>query len=439
MAWIPEGFPVGGNGKKRRRSVIGSTGESGRGDPAGPARDLYLLYAATFLRALATGLIGVLLGIYLAQLRFDAARIGYVIGAGLAGCTAATLFVTVAGNRVGRKRALIGIAILGGAGGIAAALVSGFHAALAAAFFGMLNGMGRDRGAALVIEQAILPATVPDESRTRAFAWYNVLQDAGHAFGSLLAGAPYLFRALLPIGEVASFRLTVGMSALLALLTILPYTRLSPEVEVPAGLKNAPITPGSRRILIRISSLFAVDSLAGGFLVSSLLSYFFYRRFGASEGSVAVLFFAARMLNALSHPAAAWLAKRFGLVNTMVFTHVPSSLFLLTVPFAPDFPVAAALFLVREGLVEMDVPTRQSYVMAMVRPEERTVASGATNLVRVASWAVAPLFAGALMQGVSLGTPIVIGAGMKIAYDFLLYAAFRKAKPPEESGKPGPA
>ena len=413
-------------------------GESPRTiSPARPIRDLLLLYVTAFLRALSTGLIGVLLGIYLAKLGFNAAQIGYVIGAGLAGGACATLLVTFAGDRFGRKRALVCIAMFGAVGGLAAAVASTFSSILAAAFLGMLNGMGRDRGAALVLEQAILPVTTTDENRTKAFAWYNVLQDAGHAIGSLLAGAPYLFRAVLPASENASFRIAMGLSAALILVTAALYQNLSPAVEVPAAQKKVPVTPETRRILFRLSSLFAVDALAGGFLVSSLLSYFFYRRFGTTEGTVAVLFFAARTLNAFSHLGAAWLAKRIGLVNTMVFTHIPSSVFLLTVAFAPNFPVAAVLFLLREGLVEMDVPTRQSYVMAVVRPEERVVASGVTHLVRVGAWAVAPSFAGALMQGVSLGIPIMIGAGMKIAYDLLLYAAFRKAKPPEETVKAG--
>ena len=401
--------------------------------PSRPIRDLLLLYVTAFLRALSTGLIGVLLGIYLAKLGFDATQIGYLIGAGLAGGACATLLVTLAGDRFGRKRALVWIAMFGAVGGLAAAVASTFSTILAAAFLGMLNGMGRDRGAALVLEQAILPTTTTDESRTKAFAWYNVLQDAGHAIGSLLAGAPYLFRAVFPASESVSFRLAMGLAAALILVTAVLYQNLSPEVEAPTAQKKVPVSPQTRRILFRISSLFAVDALAGGFLVSSLLSYFFYRRFGVGEGTVAILFFAARTLNAFSHLGAAFLAKRIGLINTMVFTHIPSSVFLLTVPFAPNFPVAAVLFLLREGLVEMDVPTRQSYVMAVVRPEERTVASGVTHLVRVGAWAVAPSFAGALMQGVTLGIPIMIGAGMKIVYDLLLYTAFRKTRPPEET------
>jgi len=191
--------------------------------------------------------------------------------------------------------------------------------------------------------------------------------------------------------------------------------------------------PESRRIVAKISALFALDGLGGGFLTSALLTYFFFERFGVGGGTISLLFFGARVLNAFSHLGAAWLAARIGLVNTMVFTHIPSSLLLVTVAFAPNFAVAAILFLLREGLVEMDVPTRQSYVLAVVRPEERTAATGVTSLVRLAAWAVAPLLAGFFMQSVSLALPLVIGAAMKISYDILLYFSFRSVKPPEEA------
>jgi MFS family permease len=185
-------------------------------------------------------------------------------------------------------------------------------------------------------------------------------------------------------------------------------------------------------MLWKISSLFAIDSLAGGFLTTALLSFFFHQRFGVGLETIGPLFFAARVANAVSHLGAAWLASRIGLVRTMVFTHIPSSLLLLSVAYAPNFRVAAVLFLLREGLVEMDVPTRQSYVMAVIRPEERTVASGVTHLVRLGAWAVAPVFAGAMMAGGSLVLPLVIGASMKIGYDLLLWRAFRHVAPPEE-------
>lgn len=393
--------------------------------------DRGILLAAALLRAIATGMVGVLLGIYLAARGFPPGESGLVVSAGLAGAAAAALVVTVAGDRLGRRRALVAVALLAAAGGSALVLAASVPVAAAAAFIGMVNGMGRDRGAALILDTAILPSTVSGKDRTRAFAWYSVLQDGGHALGGLAAGAPTLLRAAAGVTPLASLRVALAAAAALSLVVALLYTRLSSAAEVPAGPRTR-LTPESRRILTRISALFAVDSLAGGFLTASLLAYFFFVRFGVSEVVVGALFFAARLLNAVSHLGAAWLAGRIGLVRTMVFTHIPSSLFLATVAWAPTFPIAAALFLLREGLVEMDVPTRQSYVMAVVRPEERTVASGVTHLVRVASWAVAPAFAGFIVDAGALAWPLVIGSGMKIAYDLLLWIAFRRVRPPEE-------
>jgi MFS family permease len=403
----------------------------------GSPRDRAIIYSAAFLRALATGMIAVLIGIHLAKLRFDPASIGTVVAAGLAGATAAALLVTVAGDRIGRRRALIGLGILGALGGLAVALAAKPYIVGLAAFFGMLNGMGRDRGASMILDQVVLPATTTDDRRTYAFAYYNIVQDIGHALGSLLAGLPLLVRRFVPMAEGDSLRLAVGFYALLLLATAVLYAALSPRVEPVAPKEKVRISPETRRIVTRISALFALDGLGGGFLTTAMLSLFFYSRFHVDEGVVGALFFGARTMNALSHMGAAWLARRIGLVNTMVFTHIPSSLLLLTVPFAPSFLVAAILFLIREGLVEMDVPTRQSYVMAVVRPEERTFASGVTHIVRLGSWAAAPAFAGLFMRTASLAAPLVIGAAMKITYDVLLFSAFRSIRPPEEvAGSP---
>jgi MFS family permease len=376
---------------------------------------------------------GVLLGFHLAALGFDPRRASLVIGAGLAGGALAALAATLAADRLGRRRFLVALAVLGCAGGIVVAFGSAFAVVAAAAFLGMVNGMGRDRGAALVLEQAVLPATTTDAQRTRAFAWYNVLQDAGHASGALLAALPAALRRLAAVDEAEGLRLSLLGAALLLLATAVLYLGLGPAVETEVR-RPAVVTPETRRLVTRLAALFGLDSLGGGFLTAALVSLFFHERFGVSAETVAPLFFGARVLNAGSHVAAAALARRFGLLNTMVFTHIPSSLLLATVAFAPSFPVAAALFLLREGLVEMDVPTRQSYVMAVVRPEERTFASGVTHLVRLVGWALAPPFAGIAMQGLSLGAPLVAGAAMKIAYDVALYRAFRQVRPPEERG-----
>jgi MFS family permease len=396
-----------------------------------PSADRRWLNFAVLARSLATGMMGVLLGIYLANLHLNANAIGAVIGLGLAGAAFSTLLVTFFSDRFGRRRTLLVLTTLSVAGAVLLALSASVVTLGIAAFLGMVNGMGRDRGAALVVEQSVLPATVGDGQRTLAFAQYNVLQDVGHAVGSLLATAPALLQRFTILDSSASLQASVLIYAVLSLLPFAAYLRLSDRIEVPGGERVA-VTPATRRVLTRLSALFAIDAIGGGFLTTALLAYFFYERFGVGIESIGLLFFVARLANALSHFAAAWLAARIGLVNTMVFTHIPSSVLLLTVPFMPTFPVAAALFLLREALVEMDVPTRQSYVMAVVRPEERTVASGVTHLVRLAGWAVAPAIAGLLMSGTSLAAPLVVGAALKILYDIILWRAFRNLRPPEE-------
>lgn len=391
------------------------------------------LYSAVFVRSLATGMIGVLLGIYLSELRLGASSIGMIVGVGLGGAAAAVLLTTLYADRAGHRATLLLITFASCLGAVLLAVSTHPVALGFAALIGMVNGMGRDRGAALVVEQAALPATASDRERTMVFAKYNVLQDVGHALGALLAALPSVLQQS-GVAELAAFRMSVGVYALLSLLPVLAYWRLSSNVEAPQLDRARRVSPETRSILWKISSLFALDSIAGGFLTTALLSYFFHERFGVGVESIGLLFFAARIANAASHIAAAWLAQRIGLVNTMVFTHIPSSLLLATVPFMPSFPIAAALFLLREGLVEMDVPTRQSYVMAVVRPQERAFASGVTHLVRLAGWAIAPAIAGLLMSGSSLALPLVIGAGMKIAYDLLLWRSFRRLHPPEERG-----
>lgn len=378
-------------------------------------------------------MMAVLLGLYLARRGLDTASLGIVVAAGLAGAATASLVVTLAGDGVGRRRALMLLTVLGAAGATIAALVDHPVALGAAAFVGMLNGMGRDRGASLILEQAALPATTSDAERTAVFARYNVLQDVGHAVGSLMAGLPALAQRAAGVDDLGAMRGAFALYVILLAAALPLYRRLSPRVEGPAGGRRQRLSPASRPIVWKLCALFALDSLGGGFLTTALVALFFHERFGVGAAGLGLLFFGARAANAVSHIVAARLAARFGLVNTMVFTHIPSSLLLATVPFAPSFGVAAVLFLLREGLVEMDVPTRQSYVMAVVRPEERTVASGATHLVRMAAWAVAPAFAGVFMEQASAATPFVIGAALKIAYDLLLYAAFRRLRPPEEA------
>jgi MFS family permease len=400
------------------------------------SRNAALIYVAGFVRSATVGLVGVVLAIYLSQTGLSTAAIGVVIGSGLAGAAVATLIVGFYSDTIGRRRTLMTIAILSALGYLAFAVSNSFPVLIAVAFFGMVNGMGRDRGAASALEQAILPETTGPERRTLSLAWYNLGLDIGHACGALAAVLPTVLISWLDIDRASAHRWTFFTCAALNAATAVLYAGLSQRVEIHAsqGVQPGPVPMdrSTRRNIGKLAALFAIDSIGGGLLSSALIAYWFFRRYGLSETELGVLFFAARVLNAASHLMAAWLARRIGLVNTMVFTHLPSSLFLIATPFAPSGLAAAGLFLAREALVEMDVPTRQSYVMAIVRPEERTFASGATNVTRTVAWAIGSTLAGSMMQQM-LAAPLFVGGALKIVYDLVLYRAFRHIRPPEES------
>jgi predicted MFS family arabinose efflux permease len=326
--------------------------------------------------------------------------------------------------------------MLTGVAGIALAVSAALPVLAILAFVGMLNGTGTDRSAASALDQAIIPGLVLDAKRTWNLAWYNVLVDGGGALGAMAAALPILLQRHLAISVLHSYRLVfLGYSGLCLAVAVL-YLFLSPAVEVAnqSGLRSArtDISPESKRTIGKLTALFSLDAFGGGFLTDALVAYWFFRRFGIGEERLGLIFFAVHILNAASHLAAAWLARHIGLVRTMVFTHLPSSLFLIAVPFAPSFRVAILLLLCREALVEMDVPTRQSYVAAIVLPNERTFASGLTNLARNIFWAIGSSVAGLVMQNLAFSAPLVIGGGMKVTYDLVLYRAFRKLRPPEE-------
>jgi MFS family permease len=399
-------------------------------------RDALLIYTAGFLRSATVSLVGVTLAIHLADVGFTATQIGLLIGVGLAGSSLATLIVSLRGDAWGRRKVLVGLALLSAMGYLALAASTDAAALMPIAFVGMLNGMGRDRGAASALDQAILPGTVADDRRTWALAWYNLVLDGGHALGALAATVPTVLMRVAAADTQTAHQLTFAACAGAMLLCIVAYSGLTRQIEVGPGsttpLAPTPLDARSKRVIRRLALLFGLDSIGGGFLNSSLIAYWFFRQYGTSEADLAILFFAARVLNAVSHVAAAWLAKRIGLLNTMVWTHLPSSLLLIAAPASPTAALAAALFLAREALVEMDVPTRQSYVMAVVKPTERTFASGVTNVTRNLAWAVGPSFAGLVMQYIALAGPLVIGGALKVVYDLLLYRTFRHVRPPEE-------
>jgi MFS family permease len=399
------------------------------------SKDLLIINTAAFLRSFTFGLTGVVLGIYLFRVGLSSLKIGMVVAAGLVGAALATVGVTAKADRAGRRRTLVVLSILGAIGALALAFTPAVPVLLAMAFVGMLNGTGTDRSAAFTLEQAIIPGLVPDASRTWALAWYNVVLDTAGSLGALAAALPLVLQHWLALPLLTSYRAVFFGCAFLGVVGALLFPFASAAVEVSkSAAETLPhhISPATKKVVTKLAGLFSLDAFGGGFLTDALVAYWFFRRFGVAEESLGVLFFAVHLLNAASHLGAAWLARRIGLVKTMVFTHLPSSLFLVAAAFAPSLKIAIVLFLCREALVEMDVPTRQSYVAAVVLPNERTFASGIANLARNVFWAVGSSAAGFLMQNVAFSAPLVIGGGAKIGYDLLLYRAFRNRKPPEE-------
>jgi MFS family permease len=399
------------------------------------SKDLIIINAAAFLRSFTFGLTGVVLGIYLFRAGLSSFNIGMVVAVGLLGSALATIAVTTKADRAGRRRTLVALSLLGSIGALALAFTPAVPVLLAIAFVGMLNGTGTDRSAAFSLEQAIIPGLVSDASRTWGLAWYNVVLDAAGSLGALAAALPLLLQRWLALPLLVSYRMVFLGCAFLGAVGALLYHFASAAVEVAKSEAEAlprHISPATKKVVTKLASLFSLDAFGGGFLTDALVAYWFFRRFGIAEESLGLLFFTVHLLNAVSHLGAAWLARRIGLVKTMVFTHLPSSLFLVAAAFAPSLKVAIVLFLCREALVEMDVPTRQSYVAAVVLPSERTFASGIANLARNIFWAVGSSVAGFLMQNVAFSAPLVIGGGAKISYDLLLYRAFRNLRPPEE-------
>lgn len=398
-------------------------------------RDQLVINIAAFLRSFGVGLMGVVLGIYLSRFGYSAFQIGAVVAIGLAGSATATTFVGFAADRVGRKRFLFQLSILTALGGLALYALPGFPLLLAMAFIGMLNGTGTERSATFALEQAVIPGLGPDTRRTWNLAFYNVLIDGGGSLGALGAGLPLILQSRFGLPLLRAYQLLfLGYSALYLIVAGL-YLLLSPAIEVskmPDLEQARAINPETKRIIGKLTALFALDSFGGGFLTDALVSYWFFRRFGLSEHDLGLVFFVVHVLNALSHLGAAWLARRIGLVNTMVFTHLPSSLLLMVVPFAPSAKFAILLFFAREALVEMDVPTRQSYVASLVATSERSFASAVTNVARNVFWAIGSGIAGLLMQNFAFSAPLLVGGGTKIAYDLLLYGSFRGLKPLEE-------
>ncbi len=395
-----------------------------------------------------------ILGVVLAGEGFSPAAIGILITVSLVGDMVGTYVISLVTDSWGRRRTLALLSLLMAATGVVFGLVTSYPLLLVAAFFGTLGTTASETAPFLPIDQAMIAQVTAPEHRTALFARYNLIASGSSAGGALVAGVPGLLtQAGLPLAS--GIRLLFGVYAALALIVAGLSLRLSSPVEAPSHApvqvtsmwqRLVPPLHRSRGIVWRLTGLFSVDALAGGLVVQSLVALFFHLRFGASLTTLSVLFFAANLLSALSFLAAVPLARRFGLLNTMVFTHLPSNILLALVAFAPTFPVAVALLLVRQALSQMDVPTRQAYTMALVDPQERTAAASVTSLARSVGSASSPVFSGLLLQGplLVLGLPFILAGMLKSAYDCSLWMVFRhdhleeeQRAPTQEPARPG--
>ena len=413
----------------------------------GLTRDGWLLFASRFLRLFAYGSLSVILVFYLVSLGLSESQTGLLLSLTLAGDVLISLFLTTRADRFGRRRMLlVGAALMAGAG-VAFAGTHNFLFLVVAGTIGVISPSGNEVGPFLSIEQAALSHVVSPGARTEVFAWYTLAGSFATALGALSAGAAtgVLQRAAMP--PVTSYRVVVIAYAVLGAILAFLFARLTPETEVrepqATSVRNLKTFFGvgrSHHVVLKLSSLFALDSFAGGFVVQSFAAYWFYLRFGVHPAGLGAIFFWANMFAGISALLASRLASRIGLVKTMVVTHLPSNVLLILVPLMPTLPLAVFVLLVRFSISQMDVPTRQSYTMAVVSPEERSAAAGITGVARTTGAAISPLFAGMLFARPSLvNIPFFLAGGLKIVYDLLLYRAFVAVQPPEEIQPTTPA
>ncbi|HSQ13158.1 MAG TPA: MFS transporter [Candidatus Deferrimicrobium sp.] len=397
------------------------------------SRDGWLLFASCGVRSLAYGFLSVILGLYLDAIGLSATAIGWIFTAALAGGAVMTIVITAVADSFGRKTLLIVGAVLMALAGLAFAVSDNPMVLTLAAIFGTISPSGKEVGPFLSLEQAILPQTTSDRHRTAVFSAYNLVGSFAGALGALTVSLPSLFSLTTAI---AGYRFLIWGYVASALLLAGLFTLLSPEVEAPKRTRLSArqlVLQKSRGIVIKLAGLFALDAFAGAFIVQSIVAYWFYLRYQTDLNTLGGIFFGTNILAALSFLAAPAIARRFGLLNTMVFTHLPSNILVLLVPLMPNVDWAVAVLLLRHLLSQMDVPTRQSYTMAVVDADERAAAAGVLAVARNAGAAVAPLFTGAMLAVPTLGLPFLLAGGIKIVYDLWIFAVFRHVRPPEES------
>lgn len=393
--------------------------------------DARLLVATRTVRSFSDGFVSVLLASYLAGIGFSDVRIGAIATATLLGTAGATLLVGAVTDRLGRKRVLAYATLLAAATGIGFASTETFALLLLIAIVGTLNPSAGDVSVFLPVEQAILPQTVEPARRTHLFARYNLFGTLAAAAGALFAATPELAHHWFSWDELDVERGMFVLYAALALVNLALYTRLSRRIELEAQTMNSPLHR-SRGTVFKLAGLFSIDAFAGGFVVQSILALWLFKRFDLSTGEAGAIFFAAGICTSFSMLVAARVADRFGLINTMVFTHLPSNILLILVALMPNVSLAIVLILARFALSQMDVPTRQSYTMAVVDPDERAAAASVTSVARSLSSSGSPVLAGALLGASTFGWPLIIAGTLKSAYDLLLLREFRSVKPAEE-------
>jgi MFS family permease len=405
------------------------------------SHDIDLLFATRILRMFGYGFLAVVLVLYLDAIGLSGGEVGLLLGLTLLGDAGVSLWLTTHADRIGRRRVLGAGAILMLGAGLVFVATPVFAVLVVAATIGVLSPSGNEVGPFLAVEQASLSQLIPDSRRTSVFAWYQLAGSFATAAGTLAGGV--LSQLALDGGASRpdAYRLVIVGYALVGAVLALLFTRVSGQVEVP----TAEVTDGTIRgrlglhrstsVVLRLSALFALDSFAGGFALQSFIAFWFHLRYGVDPAALGLILSGANILAGFSALAAGRLAARFGLIQTMVFTHLPSNILLMLVPLMPTLPLAVVTLLVRYSISQMDVPTRQSYVMAIVAPDERSAAAGVTAIARSVGVAAAPIIAGPLFAAAALASvPFFVAGGLKVVYDLALYRGFRALRPPEEQG-----
>jgi MFS family permease len=399
--------------------------------------DITILFATRIIRLFCYGFLSVVLALYLSESGLTEGQIGLLFTLTLVGDALISLWLTTSADRFGRKRTLILGALLMAGAGLAFVLTRNVTLLVIAAIVGVISPSGNEIGPFLSVEQAGLTQLIPNTKRTQFFAWYALVGSFATALGALTGG--WLAQVLQDNAwtALASYRVVLIGYALGGFLLLLLFLNLTRSVEVESVQDDTKRILGlhrSRNVVLKLSSLFAMDAFAGGLLVQSLVAYWFHVRFGVEAGVLGSIFFGANILAGISALLAIRIANKIGLINTMVFTHIPSNILLMLVPLMPTLPLAIGVLLLRFSISQMDVPTRQSYTMAVVAPDERAAASGVTAIARSVGASISPALTGLFFSiPVLFNAPFFLSGGLKIIYDLLLYREFRAVKPPEEN------